>query len=99
MHGRTCIYLGGRSGGGVFTPRLIAIYHQDVYPLRQGAKQTLLRIRHSDHMMAIYAVLGGMSLGEIIGGAVALFVSVFAIFFWGSGLGWRESRNDRRNGL
>lgn len=28
-----------------------------------------------------------------------LFISLFAGLFWGSGLGWREPKKDRRNGL
>jgi hypothetical protein len=50
-------------------------------------------------MIGLYAILGGLSIGGVIIGAVILFVSMFAVFFWGSGLGWREQKKDRRNGL
>lgn len=50
-------------------------------------------------MNLAYALLGGLSVGEVVGGVVMLFVSVFAVFFWGSGLGWHEPKKDRRNGL
>jgi hypothetical protein len=45
------------------------------------------------------AFLGDPSIGEIVGGGLLLFVSAFGVFFWGSGLGWREQKKDRRNGL
>jgi len=50
-------------------------------------------------MSVIYALLGGLSIGEIVGGVLILFISLFGVFFWGSGLGWREPKKDRRNGL
>jgi hypothetical protein len=50
-------------------------------------------------MSLVYALLGGLSIGEIVGGVVMLSISLFAVFFWGSGLGWREPKKDRRNGL
>jgi hypothetical protein len=50
-------------------------------------------------MGVINGILTGLSLGEFIGGIVVLFVTVFGVFFWGSGLGWREPKKDRRNGL
>jgi hypothetical protein len=50
-------------------------------------------------MNLVYALFGGLSIGEIVGGLLMLFISCFAVFFWGSGLGWREPKKDRRNGL
>ena len=50
-------------------------------------------------MNLVYALFGGLSVGEVVGGLVMLFISCFAVFFWGSGLGWREPKKDRRNGL
>lgn len=50
-------------------------------------------------MSLFYALLGGLSIGEAVGGGIMLFISLFAVFFWGSGLGWREPKKDRRNGL
>jgi len=49
-------------------------------------------------MSLVYALFG-LSISEVVGGLVMLFISVFAVFFWGSGLGWREPKKDRRNGL
>jgi hypothetical protein len=43
--------------------------------------------------LASVAVLG------IIGGAVSLVVGSVGVFFWGSGLGWRDRPKDPRNGL
>jgi len=50
-------------------------------------------------MSVVYALLGGLSVGVIVAGVVMLFILLFAVFFWGSGLGWREPKKDRRNGL
>jgi L-lactate permease len=50
-------------------------------------------------MSLLYALFAGMSIAEVVGGLVMLFISAFAVFFWGSGLGWREPKKDRRNGL
>ena len=50
-------------------------------------------------MSLVCALFSGLSIGEVVGGLVMLFISVFAVFFWGSGLGWREPKKDRRNGL
>lgn len=47
----------------------------------------------------IYALLGGLSISAILAGGVMLLISLFAAFFWGSGLVWREVKKDRRNGL
>lgn len=54
---------------------------------------------YSFPMSLVYALFSGLSVGEVAGGVVMLFISVFAVFFWGSGLGWREPKKDRRNGL
>ena len=43
-------------------------------------------------MSLVYAVFSGLSIGEAMGGVVMLFISLFAVFFWGSGLGWRAKK-------
>ena len=58
----------------------------------------LLNISYTIPMSLVYALFG-LSISEVVGGLVMLFISVFAVFFWGSGLGWREPKKDRRNGL
>jgi hypothetical protein len=59
----------------------------------------LLDVQLHFPMSLVYALLGGLSIGEVVGGVVMLFISLFAVFFWGSGLSWREPKKDRRIGL
>lgn len=49
--------------------------------------------------MVLFAFVGSLGLLEFVGGLALLFITTIGIFFWGSGLGWREPKKDRRNGL
>lgn len=48
--------------------------------------------------VALFAFVGDLGVLEFIGGLLLLITTIGG-FFWGSGLGWREPKKDRRNGL
>jgi hypothetical protein len=45
------------------------------------------------------AFVGGLSVLEFASGLALVLIAAIGIFFWGSGLGWRDPKRDRRNGL
>lgn len=49
--------------------------------------------------VALFAFAGGLGVLEFFGGLVLLLITTIGAFLWGSGLGWREPKRDRRNGL
>jgi hypothetical protein len=48
-------------------------------------------------MICMLAFLGGRSVLEVAGAAVAFFIASLGVFFWGSGMGWRDPPQDPRN--
>lgn len=51
-------------------------------------------------MNALVALFNGLSFGVVIGGIAMIVITGFGVFFWGSGLGWRdEPKKDPRNRL
>lgn len=49
--------------------------------------------------VALFAFVDGLGVLEFVCGLALLLITTIGAFFWGSGLGWREPKKDRRNGL